>query len=170
MTMVSRIGGAPPVQSLPVQREGRTTQEMAAASVASDEQPAADAAGVRSAQTEATARLGEQLDAQFDAGRVQPAQEDTPAENGADASAAEATGAGAAAPPAAGAAAASSESASTDYIAEADTNNDRKLSEQERIAYEKKQAGDAEKASRAREVQQDYLPQESAGAQLDIEA
>jgi hypothetical protein len=68
----------------------------------------------------------------------------------------------------------------TDYIAEADTNNDRKVSEQERIAYAKKLASEAERAasqpeapaarSRAQEVQQAYLPQEAAGAQLDIEA
>jgi hypothetical protein len=73
----------------------------------------------------------------------------------------------------------SSDSASTDYIAEADTNNDRKVSEQERIAYARKQASEAEKASsapdavqqsRAQEVQQAYLPKETSGTQLDISA
>jgi len=82
-----------------------------------------------------------------------------------------------------GGASASSDSAATDYIAEADTNNDRKVSEQERIAYARKQASEAKKAphtpdaaqqSRAQEMQQEvqqaYLPQETSGTQLDISA
>ncbi|THC42256.1 hypothetical protein C2862_17010, partial [Massilia sp. Mn16-1_5] len=73
----------------------------------------------------------------------------------------------------AGGASGSSDSASTDYIAAADTNNDRKVSEEERIAYEKKQASEAQGTaaqSRTQEVQQAYLPQDSAGSQLDVEA
>lgn len=74
-----------------------------------------------------------------------------------------------------------SDSESDDYIAEADTNNDRKLSEQERIAYEKKlaqqsekpaqgpQEGDALAHAREQEVRQAYLPQADE-SRLDITA
>jgi hypothetical protein len=149
MTMVSKIGGASLAQSLLARVESRKAQETAEVAIpaSSADETSPSAASTRSVQTEATARVG----AQLDASRLQPEG-----------------------------AAAGQTSAATDYIAEADTNNDRKVSEQERIAYAKKQASEAEKAasqpdapaerSRAQEVQQAYLPQESTGAQLDIEA
>ena len=202
--MVSTIGGSSLAQSLLARVEARETQAVAPETPA----PAAAldggteaAAGVQSAQSAATARVGEQLDAQFDAARVQRAQDDAaPAEDvegKADAAATDAAGAEAttteaspAAAPAGGGVRASggggtssSDSAATDYIAEADTNNDRKVSEEERIAYEKKQASAAEKSaeapdalpdaaqlSRAQEVRQAYLPQDTAGSQLDTSA
>jgi hypothetical protein len=202
MTMVSKIGGASLAQSLLARVESRKAQETAEVAIpaSSADETSPSAASPRSAQTEAAARVGAQLDAQFDASRLQRPQGEAPAEDApaideaaapaastASASgteAAEDTSASVAAAPAAAggapAGAAASSSAETDYIAEADTNNDRKVSEQERIAYAKKQASEAEKAasqpdapaerSRAQEVQQAYLPQESTGAQLDIEA
>lgn len=78
-------------------------------------------------------------------------------------------------------AASSGSSESSDYIAEADTNSDRKVSDEERAAYEKKLAAQAEKStqdpqavppaerSRAQEVQQAYNPQDSEPG-LDIMA
>jgi len=147
--MVSRIGNTSLAQSLTARVASRTAQETAAVAIpaSSADETSASAASTRSAQTEATARVG----AQLDASRLQPAS-----------------------------AAADATSAETGYIAEADTNNDRKVSEQERIAYAKKQASEAEKTarppdapaarSRAQEVQQAYLPQETTGAQLAIEA
>ena len=165
--MVSKIGGASLAQSLMARVESAKAQESAAVAVttASSDEAATGTASVRSAQTEASERVGEQLDAS----RLQGAQ--------GEASAAPAAAGGV---HIGGGAASSSESASTDYIAEADTNNDRKVSEQERIAYAKKQASDAIKTSgtldapaqqsREQEVQQAYLPQVTTGAQLDIEA
>ena len=141
--MVSRIGGASLAQSLLVRVESRKAQETAKVAIpaSSGDETSASAASTPSAQTQATARVG----AQLDASRLQ-------LQGGA----------------------ADESSAETDYIAEADTNNDRKVSEQERIAYAKKQASEAEKAarqpdapaerSRAQEVQQAYVPQETAGA------
>lgn len=205
--MVSSIGGAGLAQSLLARVESRTAQAaqeaeqnmVAAPSAAPTNDADAGTASVQSAQSAATARVGEQLDAQFDAARVQRAQEDMPpappegappveetasddgtatATEGTDTAAAATetaapTGGGAPAGGAGGASGSSSASESTDYIAEADTNNDRKVSEEERIAYEKKQASEAQggaQQSRAQEVRQAYLPQDSAGTQLDIEA
>lgn len=180
--MVSSIAGTSLAQSLPARVASRTAQAAQETAAVGTVAPANDAASVPSAQSAATARVGGELDAQFDAARVQRAQDGmapAPADEDAAADAAQGaadTEAAAAAKPAGGGAPAGgvggasggSDSASTDYIAEADTNNDRKLSEEERIAYEKKQASAAQ--SRAQEVQQAYLPQDSAGAQLDIEA
>jgi hypothetical protein len=185
MTMVSRIGGASLAQALVARPESRKTQDSAAAATTvSVDDTETSAPGVRSEQAAATARVGGQLDAQFDAGRVQRAQEEAEAGATAATGTDEAEASPTAAPAAGGAhasgGAAGSASASTDYIAKADTNKDRKVSEQERIAYARKQASEAEKASstpdtpaqqsRALEVQQAYLPQETTGVQLDIEA
>lgn len=193
--MVSSIGGAGLAQSLLARVESRTAQAAQNMVAAPGAAPANDAdagtASVQSVQSAATARVGDQLDAQFDAARVQRAQEDMPpvdeiaGDDEADAAAASTDTAAAAteaAAPAGGSApagasgsssASASASESTDYIAEADTNNDRKVSEEERIAYEKKQASEAQggaQQSRAQEVRQAYLPQDGAGTQLDIEA
>ena len=189
--MVSSIGGAGLAQSLLARVESHTAQAeqnmVAAPSAAPANDADAGTASVQSAQSAATARVGDQLDAQFDAARMQRAQEDMPpvdeiaGDDEADAAAAStdtaaaateaAAPAGGSAP--AGASGSASASESTDYIAEADTNNDRKVSEEERIAYEKKQASEAQggaQQSRAQEVRQAYLPQDGAGTQLDIEA
>lgn len=203
--MVSTIGGSSLAPSLPARVEAHKTRAVAPETPAPAPAAALDAGteaatGVQSAQSAATARVGEQLDAQFDAARVQRAQDDAGPEEdvegkagaaATDAAGAEATtteASPAAAPAgggvrASGGGTSSSDSAATDYIAEADTNNDRKVSEEERIAYERKQASAAEKSaeapdtlpdaaqlSRAQEVQQAYLPQETAGSQLDTSA
>jgi len=167
------------------------------------------AAVTRSALSSATDRLGSQLEAQADASRLRQAggaqdAAETAGTGEATASAsadtesagsvesaesagsagttAQAAGGAGMAGGAGGAGAASSGSSeSSDYIAEADTNSDRKVSDEERAAYEKKLAAQAEKStqdpqavppaerSRAQEVQQAYNPQDSEPG-LDIMA
>lgn len=180
--MVSAVNGTSLAQTMLARADSRKAQEAVAATPAlATEDAGTAAAAVPSAQTQATARVGDELDAQFDASRVRQAQEDEAAVDGSASEAADASIAAPAAGAAGGArmdgrASGSSESASTDYIAEADTNNDRKVSEQERIAYAKKQASEAEKKadmpqrSREEEVQQAYLPREASGSQLDVSA
>jgi len=182
--MVSAIGGSGLVQTVPARVETRKAQETAGAATVVD----AGTATVPSAQAEATARVGGQLDAQFDAGRVQRAQEEAAAVDGGDGETGTAdtdgtaeAGAGGTAAPAAGAArlgagaAGGNDSAASDYIAEADTNNDRKVSEEERAAYAKKQASEVQgkaaaptQQSREQEVRQAYVTQEAAGARFDV--
>ena len=136
------------------------------------------AAPTQSAESAASARLGDQLNAQADASRVQRAvdeastdsaaatETDTEASTGTEtgsetnivAAAAPARGA----PPAGGAPAASSSEASTatDYIAEADTNSDKTVSDEERAAYEtklRKQAEDTAASNTPMSVQADPL-------------
>ena len=189
--MVSTIGAAGLAQSLPARLESRkappAVPEAPAPATTATADAGTDAGSVQSPQSAAAARVGGQLDAQFDAARVQRAQDEAaPAasaagEEEAATAATETAGAEAAATGGArmGGAAAGSSSTDTDYIAEADTNKDRKVSEEERIAYEKKQASEAEKSangsdmaqeSRAQAVQQAYLPQGTAGSQLDTSA
>ena len=167
------------------------------------------AAVTRSALSSATDRLGSQLEAQADASRLRQAggaQDAAEAAGTGEATAsasadtesagsvesaesagsagttAQAAGGAGMAGGAGGAGAASSGSSeSSDYIAEADTNSDRKVSDEERAAYEKKLAAQAEKStqdpqavppaerSRAQEVQQAYNPQDSEPG-LDIMA
>lgn len=201
--MVSGIGGSNAALSLLARVEGRktgeaqqatgTTQASAPAGrsalASSGQDEGGGAAVVRSAQSDAVERLGAQLDAQADAARVREASGEADATEAAEASAAPAAdgdtaGASSAAAGGAGmggATASSSGSESADYIAEADTNNDREVSEQERIAYEKKQAQQAEKSaqgaqeagpaqrSREQEVRQAYKPQ-ATQASVDITA
>ncbi|MEW6372039.1 MAG: hypothetical protein AB1584_13965 [Pseudomonadota bacterium] len=191
--MVSGIGGSNAALSLLARVKGRKTQEAGAAQAAAQAGTAAlapngqvqdsGAAVTRSAQSDAVDRLGAQLDAQADAARVQAGSGEgdaaASAEGAGDTAAASGPAAGAAG--AAGGAASSSDSESTDYIAEADTNNDRKVSDQERIAYEKKLAQQAEQSAQAprdaepaqrgreQEVRQAYAPQ-AAQASIDVAA
>lgn len=117
----------------------------------------------RSALSDATARLGGQLDAQADASRVDRARAEaaTPPDDApppaADTDAAaegKATATTGGARPTGGGASAgtTNETESGDYIAEADTNSDKKVSDQERIAYEKK----LEQQARDEAVQKAY--------------
>lgn len=178
-------------------RKAQATQQAAGATPATPQEQAAAVSGgqaadggtatIRSAQSEAIDRLGGQLNAQADATRAREASGEPPppppdgatpaaeaASSETDASASEATSASAGTAAAGGARAGASagssgsQSESTDYIAEADTNNDRKVSEQERIAYEKKQAQQAEKT--AQDVRQAYTPAAASEAGLDVSA
>ena len=139
-------------------------------------QDAAEAAGTGEATASASADTES-------AGSVESVESAESAESaGSAGTTAQAAGGAGMAGGAGGAGAASSGSSeSSDYIAEADTNSDRKVSDEERAAYEKKLAAQAEKStqdpqavppaerSRAQEVQQAYNPQDSEPG-LDIMA
>ena len=128
----------------------------------------------QSAESAASARLGDQLNAQADASRVQRAvdeagtESDTTTATGSEAS----SEAAAAAAPTGGAAPAASTSTSAtasttnDYVAEADTNSDKTVSDDEQAAYDTKlrqkaEAAAATKAMAAKEADpQDALTAE----------
>lgn len=139
-----------------------TAAENTPAATTQDAAPGAPGTAAPSAESAAAARLGEQLNAQADATRVQRAVDDsavasaeaTGAGSGGDTQAATPAAGGAQAPMAAGAGGASSSSRSTDadYIAEADTNSDQTVSDQERAVYEAKQRQQAEEAAQARQA------------------
>lgn len=111
----------------------------------------------QSAESAASARLGDQLEADADSARVQRAiDESAVSEPSGDTQASAQASSGAAAPaagtaPAAGAggtaASSSSESTDTDYIAEADTNSDKVVSDEERAVYEARLRDQAEKSA-----------------------
>jgi len=129
----------------------------------------------QSAESAASARLGDQLNAQADASRMQRAvdeagtESDTTTATGSEAS----SGAAAAAAPTGGAAPAASTATSTtasttnDYVAEADTNSDKTVSDDEQAAYDtrlRQQAGAAAetKAAAAKEA----APQDALTAEV----
>ncbi|MGI4716993.1 MAG: hypothetical protein ACRYGO_02870 [Janthinobacterium lividum] len=164
--MVTSIGSARLAQASPA-AIGKTQAHDAPASGTAAQDPVVDGAAsaqTRSALSDATARVGEQLDAQADASRVDRARaeaatppDDAPPPTADTATAAEgkatATTGGARPTGGGGSAGTTNETESADYIAEADTNSDKKVSDQERIAYEKKleqqardQAGALQKA------------------------
>lgn len=127
----------------------------------------------QSAESAASARLGDQLNAQADASRVQRAvaeagtESDTTTATGSEAS----SGAAAAAPtggaaPAASTSTSATSSTTNDYVAEADTNSDKTVSDDEQAAYDNKlrqqaEAAAATKAAAAKEADpQDALTAE----------
>ena len=139
-----------------------------------DEQDSA-APPTQSAESAASARLGDQLNAQADASRVQRAVDEAGTESDTT-TATESTassGAAAAAAPTGGAAPAASTSTSAtasttnDYVAEADTDSDKTVSDDEQAAYETKlrqqaEAAAATKAAAAKET----APQDALAAEV----
>lgn len=111
----------------------------------------------QSAESAASARLGDQLEADADAARVQRAvDESVGSDQSVDTANATEPASGAVAPvangaaPAGGASAASSSSSDatdTDYIAEADSNSDKVVSDEERAVYEAKLREQAKESS-----------------------
>lgn len=157
--MVSNIGGA---SAAPAAYAATPKTSAEAASAASSPAPApaaeaAPAAPLQSAESAAAARLGEQLNARADAARVQDAVDQMPAATEEASSDSAAAGAGAA--PAA--------TTDTDYIAEADTNSDKTVSDQERAAYEARLRAQDQKQA---EVRAAYGQDESAAPALDVSA
>lgn len=144
--MVTSIGSAPLAQAPAAIRKTQAQDAAPAAGTAAAQAPDdAAPAETRSALSDATARLGGQLDAQADASRLDRTRaeaatppDDAPPRTGDTDAAAEGKAATGGARPAGGGAGTTAETASADYIAEADTNSDKKVSDQERIAYEKK--------------------------------
>jgi len=145
--VVTSIGSAAPAQTSTVALKKTQQEEQAAVATQVEAAAPDDSAGTGETETEtvsalssATARVGDQLAAQADASRMERAR-----------------------PVGGGGAAATSETGSTDYIAEADTNSDKKVSDEERAAYEKKLEQQAQDKSGA--VQKAYgLAEESAPA------
>ena len=122
------------------------------------------AAPTQSAESAASARLGDQLNAQADASRVQRAVDEagsgsdtataTESEAASEAAAGAGAAAGAAAAPTGGAAPAAASTASSatssttnDYVAEADTDADKTVSDDEQAAYDTKLRQQAEAAA-----------------------
>ena len=177
--MVNSIGGASAAQAAyaPTPKKDDEAALGPASTVTSPDAEATPPAPSQSAESAAAARLGDELNAQADAARVQRAVDASPASATAsseDSDAVEETGsaqAPAAAPPApaggAGGAAASSETTDTDYIAEADTNSDKTVSDEERAAYEAKLREQNEKQA---EVRAAYGQDEGATPALDVTA
>lgn len=176
--MVNSIGGASATQAAyaPTSKKNDEAVASPAATVTSPDADAEPPAPTQSTESAAAARLGDQLNAQADASRVQRAVDDaTTGETTEDAGTpseaanAEAPAAAPAAPPAGGAggASASSETTDTDYIAEADTNADKTVSDEERAVYEAKLREQNEKQA---EVRAAYGQDEGAAPALDVTA
>ena len=168
--MVSNIGGASAAQAA-YATTPKTTNEQAPAVSPATPAPAAKAAPTAPAQSEesaATARLGEQLNAQADASRVQRAVDEMPAETteaGSESATSESAPAQA---PAKGGGTASSTTTDTDYIAEADTNSDKTVSDEERAVYEARLREQNEKQA---EVRAAYgQDEDTAAPALDVTA
>ena len=154
--MVSNIGGASAAPAAYATTPKITNEQAPAVSPATPA-PAAEAAPTAPAQSEestATARLGEQLNAQADASRVQRAVDEMPAETTeADSETATANTAPAQAPAkggGGGTGAAAAATTDTDYIAEADTNSDKTVSDEERAVYEARLREQNEKQAEVR--------------------
>jgi len=178
-TMIDSIGGASAAQAAyaPTPKNNDEAALGPTTTVTPTDAEATPPAPTQSAESAAAARLGDELNAQADAARVQRAVDASPASATAsseDSDAVEETGsaqAPAAAPPApaggAGGAAASSETTDTDYIAEADTNSDKTVSDEERAAYEAKLREQNEKQA---EVRAAYGQSEAAAPALEVTA
>lgn len=177
--MIDSIGGASAAQAAyaPTPKKNDEAALGPATTVTSPDAEATPPAPTQSAESAAAARLGDELNAQADAARVQRAVDASPASAtaaGEDGDAVEETGsaqAPAAAAPApvpaggAGGAAASSETTDTDYIAEADTNSDKTVSDEERAAYEAKLREQNEKQA---DVRVAYGQIDAAAPALDV--
>lgn len=176
--MVNSIGGASAAQAAyaPTPKKNDEAVLGPASAVTTPDAEATPPAPTQSAES-AAARLGDELNAQADAARVQRAVDASPASAKAsseDGDAVEETGSAqtpAAAAPApaggAGGAAASSETTDTDYIAEADTNSDKTVSDEERAAYEAKLREQNEKQA---EVRAAYGQDKGTTLALDVTA
>jgi hypothetical protein len=174
--MINSIASTSAVQTTYAATPGTNAAPQAAANTAAagqaDGTPPAPA---QSAESAATARLGDQLNAQADASRVQRAVDESAATGETGAGAEETGGeaaitqAPASAAPAGGAggSAKSAEATDTDYIAEADTNSDKTVSDEERAAYEAKLREQNEKQA---EVRAAYGQIDAAAPALDVTA
>jgi len=157
--MLTSIGSTSATQAAYAPATNRTTEQTAAStSTVAVTEEQAPSAPVLSAESAASARLGDQLNTQADAARVQRAvdesgvaaeasEETAEATTGADAAPAQPPAGGAAPLGGAGGAESSSNTTDTDYIAEADTNADKTVSDDERAVYEAKLREQAEESA-----------------------
>lgn len=198
--MVTSIGSTNATQAAYAPTTNKNTEQALAstATVAVTEEQASSAPAL-SAESAASAKLGDQLNAQADASRVQRAvdestvaaeaseetsEETTDATTGTEAAAARPPAGGAAPAGGASGAASSAETTNTDYIAEADTNSDKTVSDEERAVYEAKLRQQAEESAskpatsaktdlldaKTAEVRAAYGQDESTAPALDITA
>lgn len=178
--MVNSIGGASAAQAAysatPATPKTTTEQADATTTLAATDAVETAPAPAQSAESAAAARLGDQLNAQADASRVQRAvdestnlaeTDETTAETGATAAQAPAAAPAGGAGGTGGAGAASSETTDTDYIAEADTNSDKTVSDEERAVYEAKLREQNEKQA---EVRAAYGQDEGNAPALEVTA
>jgi hypothetical protein len=177
--MVSSISSSTATQATYAPATRKTPDETVATPgpvTTTDEQDSA-APPTQSAESAASARVGDQLNAQADASRVQRAvaeagtESDTTTATGSEASSEAATGAAAA--PTGGAAPAASTSTSTtasttnDYVAEADTNSHKTVSDDEQAAYDNKLRQQAEAAAATKAaVAKEADPQDALTAEV----
>ena len=151
--MVSSISSSTPTQATqaPAARNNPDPTVATPAVVTTTDDQDNAPAPTQSAESAASARLGDQLNAQADASRVQRAVDEASSESATDTDSEAAAAAGAA--PAGGAPAAASTATSTtsattnDYVAEADTNSDKTVSDDEQAAYDTKLRQQAESAA-----------------------
>jgi hypothetical protein len=163
--MVSSISSSTPTQATyAAAARNNPDQTVATPAVVTTGDDQGDApAPTQSAESAASARLGDQLNAQADASRVQRAVEEASTDSGTATESEVAAGTTAAA----AATATSTTSATTnDYVAEADTNSDKTVSDEEQAAYDTRlrqqaEAAAATKAATAKEADpQDALTAE----------
>ncbi|MEM8512683.1 hypothetical protein RCH14_001999 [Massilia sp. MP_M2] len=160
--MVSSISSSTATQATYAPAARKTPDETVATPgpVATTDDQDRAAAPTQSAESAASARLGEQLNAQADASRVQRAVDeagsDTATATGSEAASEAAAGAGTeaaaaptggAAPAAASTATSATSSTTNDYVAEADTDSDKTVSDDEQAAYDTKLRQQAEAAA-----------------------
>lgn len=198
--MVTSIGSTSATQAAtaPTRKTGTEPVISTTTNTAATGVEETSSASTLSAESAASAKLGDQLNAQADAARVQRAVDESSvsAEDSEETTITDADTEAAAiqaAPPAGGAAPAggaggassSSETTDTDYIAEADTNSDKTVSDQERAVYEAKQRREADEAgardkaktaendplaAKTAEVRAAYGQDETSAPALDITA
>jgi hypothetical protein len=159
--MVSSISSSTPIQAtyVPAARNN-PDQAVATPAVVTTTDDQGDApAPTQSAESAASARLGDQLNAQADASRVQRAVEEASTDSGTATESEAAAGTAAAATPPAAAATATS-ATTNDYVAEADTNSDKTVSDDEQAAYDTKLRQQAEAAAAKEADPQDTLTAE----------
>jgi len=161
--MVSSISSSTPTQATyaPAARNNPDETVATPAVVTTTDDQDNTPAPTQSAESAASARLGDQLNAQADASRVQRAVDEASTDSATATDSEAATAAAAAAAPAGGAPAAAASSATTnDYVAEADTNSDKTVSDDEQAAYDNKLRQRAEAAAAKEAAPQDALTAE----------
>ena len=177
--MVSSISSSTPTQATyaPAARNNPDQAVATPGTIAKVDDQDNAPAPTQSAESAASARLGDQLNAQADASRLQRAVDEASTEantdtaTATDSAAATVTAAGAV--PAGGAPVAASTVTSTtsattnDYVAEADTNSDKTVSDDEQAAYDTRlrqqaEAAAATKAAAAKEA----APQDALTAEV----
>jgi hypothetical protein len=147
--MVSSISSSSPPQATyaPAARNNPDQAVATPAVVTTTDDQGDASAPTQSAESAASARLGEQLNAQADASRVQRAVEEASTDSGTTAAGTTAAAPAGGAPAAASTATSTTSATTNDYVAEADTNSDKTISDDEQAAYDTRLRQQAEAAA-----------------------